>query len=300
MIIRKKIWPRSIGDLLSMIFVLVIVPLMYWFGLWIVLPTLYNNEILLYSLHFVLGNFIMLNIVGNFTYTVLCDTSTKRCIVPVSTARAADGWRLCAVCECLSPPRSWHCNTCDICILKRDHHCVFTGCCVGYHNHRYFVMFLSYLFLGAAYAFFYGSFFIWSRTSFEFPMSIIKMVFPVAIFFFGFDSSIDQFYLLLYVVSAVGTLYTGVLFIYHVNLILKGVVSNESNKKDFTYDIGWKDNVREVFGERWYLAWLLPYVKSQLPHDGVSWHHLCSKKDWVLYNSSKMCLNRMCQCTSIY
>ncbi|XP_029163855.1 LOW QUALITY PROTEIN: probable palmitoyltransferase ZDHHC24 [Nylanderia fulva] len=278
MIVRKKIGPRTLGDLLSMVFVLIIVPLMYWFGLWIVLPALYRNDILPYSVHFVLGNFIMLNIVGNFTYTVLCDTSTKRCIVPVSTARAADGWRLCVICEGLSPPRSWHCNTCDVCILKRDHHCVFTGCCVGHHNHRYFVMFLWYLFLGAAYAFFYGSFFIWSRTAFEFPMSIVKMIFPVAIFFFGFDSSIDQFYLLLYVVSLVGTLYTGVLCIYHFNLILRGVVGNESNKK-ITYDMGWKDNVREVFGERWYLAWLLPYIKSQLPHDGVSWHNLCSKKD---------------------
>ncbi|XP_070149870.1 probable palmitoyltransferase ZDHHC24 [Polyergus mexicanus] len=279
MIIRKKIWPRTIGDLVSMIFVLVIVPLMYWFGLWIVLPALYKDEILLYSLHFVLGNFIMLNIVGNFTYTVLCDTSIKRCIVPVSTAAAVDGWRLCVICECLSPPRSWHCNTCDTCILKRDHHCVFTGCCVGYHNHRYFIMFLWYLFFGAVYAFFYSSFFIWTRTSFEFPMSIVKIVFPVAIFFFGFDSSIDQFYLLLYIVSIVGTLYTGVLCFYHFNLILRGVVGNESNKKDFTYDMGWKDNVREVFGEQWYLAWLLPYIKSQLPHDGVSWHYLCSKKD---------------------
>lgn len=280
MIIRKRIWPRTIGDLLSMIFVLVIVPLLYWFGLWIVLPALYEDDALSYSLHFVLGNFIVLNIVGNFTYTVLCDTSTGRCIVPVSTATAADGWRLCAVCESLSPPRSWHCDTCDSCILKRDHHCVFTGCCVGHHNHRYFVMFLWYLFVGATYAFAYGSLFIWSRTSFDFPMSVVKMIFPVAIFLFGFDSSVEQFYLLLYVVSAVGTLYTGVLCVYHFNLVLRGVVGNESNKKDFTYDMGcWRDNVRQVFGERWYLAWMLPYIKSQLPHDGVSWHYSCSKKD---------------------
>jgi len=110
-------------------------------------------------------------------------------------------------------------------------------------------------------------------------MSIIKIVFPLAMLSFGFDSSMDQFYLLLYDVSAVGALYTAVLCIYHLNLILRGVVANESNKKDFTYDMGWKDNIKEVFGERWYLTWLLPYIKSQLPHDGVSWHHLCSKKD---------------------
>lgn len=110
-------------------------------------------------------------------------------------------------------------------------------------------------------------------------MSIIKIVFPLAMLSFGFDSSMDQFYLLLYDVSAVGSLYTAVLCIYHLNLIFKGVVANESNKKDFTYDMGWKDNIREVFGERWYLTWLIPYIKSQLPHDGVSWHHLCSKNE---------------------
>lgn len=262
-----------------MIFVLTIVPLIYWFGLWIVLPEIYTHESLPYVLHFILGSFIMLNIVGNFTYTVLCDTSTGRSIVPVSTAKATDGWRLCAICECLSPPRSWHCNTCGTCILKRDHHCVFTGCCVGYHNHRYFVMFLWYLFVGAAYAFWYSNFFIWSRIPFEFPMSIVKMVFPVAIFFLGFDNSADQFYLLLYVVSLVGTLYTGVLCFYHFNLVIKGIVGNESNKKDFTYDVGWKDNIRDVLGERWYLTWLLPYIKSQLPHDGISWNNLCSKNE---------------------
>ncbi|XP_020279402.1 probable palmitoyltransferase ZDHHC24 [Pseudomyrmex gracilis] len=279
MIVRKKIWPQTIGDLLSMVFLLIIVLLMYWFGLWIILPEVYKDSSLPYTFHFVFGTFVMMNITGNFTYTVLCDTSIQRIIVPVSTWKTTNGWRLCATCECLSPPRSWHCNTCNTCILKRDHHCVFTGCCIGYYNHRYFLMFIWYLFLGAAYAFYYGHFFIWNRIPFEFPMSIIKMIFGVAIFFFGVDFSINQFYLLLYITSAVGTLYTGVLCIYHFNLTLKGIVANESNKKDFTYNMGWKNNIREVFGEQWYLTWLLPYIKSELPHDGVLWDNLCSKKN---------------------
>jgi len=79
--------------------------------------------------------------------------------------------------------------------------------------------------------------------------------------------------------SAVGTLYTGVLCIYHFNLVLKGIVSNESNKKNFMYNVGWKDNIKEVLGERWYLTWLVPYIKSQLPNDGISWDHLYSKKN---------------------
>lgn len=277
-VMRKKIWPRTVGDLASMVFVLTIVPLIYWFGLWVVLPEFYKDESLQYMLHFVLGTFIMLNIVGNFTYTVLCDTSTVRNVMPIGTAKPENGWWLCAACETLSPPRSWHCHTCDTCILKRNHHCVFVGYCIGFYNHRYFIMFLWYLFLGAAYAFCYGSFFVWSRVSFEFS-TILRMVFPLVIFFFGIDMSIDQFYLVLYVVSFVGTLYAGVLCIYHFNLIFRGVVSNESNKNNYMYNMGWKNNIKDVFGERWYLTWLLPYVKSQLPHDGTSWCNVCSKDD---------------------
>lgn len=277
-VMRKKIWPRTVGDLASMVFVLTIVPLIYWFGLWVVLPELYKDESLQYTLHFIFGTFIMLNIVGNFTYTVLCDTSTVRNVISISNAKTENGWWLCTVCESVSPPRSWHCHTCDTCILKRNHHCVFVGYCIGFYNHRYFIMFLWYLFLGAAYAFCYGSFFIWRRIPFEF-LTIIRMVFPMVIFFFGIDMSIDQFYLVLYVVSLVGTLYAGVLCTYHFNLILKGIVSNESNKKDYRYNMGWKNNIKDVFGERWYLTWFLPYVKSQLPHDGTSWCNICSKDD---------------------
>lgn len=271
MIIRKNVWPRTLSDFFSMSFILTIVPIIYWFELWVVLPALHENGSLPYTLHFIFGNFIMVNIVGNFTYTVFCDTSTRRDIMPISAANTRDGWRLCTACETLAPPRSWHCPTCNVCILKRDHHCIFTGCCVGHFNHRYFVMLLIYLFIATAYSFYYNNFFIWSRIRFEFPMSIIKIVLPLAIFVFGFDGSINQFYLLLYIVSAVGMLYTAVLCIYHVSLVLNGNVANESNKKIRTYDLGWKQNIKEVFGERWYLTWVLPYIKSQLPHNGVIW-----------------------------
>lgn len=224
----------------------------------------------------------MVNIVGNFTYTVLCDTSTRRDIMPISAATTKDGWRLCASCEMLAPPRSWHCPTCNICILKRDHHCIFTGCCIGHYNHRYFMMFLFYLFVGTTYSFYYNNFFIWNKFNFEFPMSLIKIIFPVAIFIFGFDGSIDQFYLLLYIISVVGMLYTGVLWIYHIRLVLNGTVANESNKKIYTYNLGWCQNIKEVFGEQWYLTWILPYILSPLPHNGIVWDTLSS---WHYANS---------------
>ena len=282
MIVRKRIWPRTFSDLVSMTFILMIVPLLYWFELWVVLPELYEFGSLPYIVHFLLGNFIMLNIVGNFTYIVFCDTSTSRGIMPISAANTKDGWKLCASCITLAPPRSWHCLICDICILKRDHHCIFTGCCIGHYNHRYFVMFLLYLFIATVYSFGFNNTFIWSRIHFEFPMSIVKIIFPLAIFVFGFDGSVDQFYLMMYIVSVVGMLYVGVLCIYHFSLVFNGNVANESNKRIHLYDLGWKQNIKEVLGERWYLTFLLPYTTSQLPHNGVIWD---TSSSWQNSNS---------------
>ncbi|XP_046733806.1 probable palmitoyltransferase ZDHHC24 [Diprion similis] len=284
LIVRKKIWPRSLSDFGSMTFILIIVPLIYWFELWIVLPELYEFGTFMYFFHFFIGNYMMFNIVANFTFTVLCDTSTRRQIIPVNAATIRDGWRLCSSCEALSPPRSWHCPTCDTCILKRDHHCIFTGCCVGHYNHRYFLMFVFYLFAATAYAFIFNNIFIWSKIQFEFPMSIIKVVFPLAIFVFGFDGSIEQFYLLLYIVSVVGMLFTGVLCVYHFHLIFQGLVCNEKNKKDYSYNLGFKQNIIEVFGHKWYFALFNPYVESILPHDGITWDTALSWKE----NSEKM------------
>lgn len=282
MIIRKKIWPRTLSDFFSMTFILTIVPIIYWFELWVVLPAIYEYGSLSYILHFFFGNFIMLNIVGNFTYIVFCDTSTRRDIMPISAANTKNGWRLCALCETLAPPRSWHCSICNICILKRDHHCIFTGCCIGHFNHRYFIMFLLHLFIATTYSFCYNNLFIWNRIHFEFPISLIKIIFPIAIFIFGFDGSINQFYLILYIVSAVGMLYTGVLWIYHICLVFKGNVANENNKKIHIYDLGWKQNIKEVLGDRWYLTWILPYIKSQLPHNGIIWD---TSNSWFYTNS---------------
>ncbi|CAD8135895.1 unnamed protein product [Paramecium octaurelia] len=42
------------------------------------------------------------------------------------------------------PPKTHHCQTCDICVHYRDHHCAWFNCCVGYKNLKYFCQFLMY------------------------------------------------------------------------------------------------------------------------------------------------------------
>lgn len=270
---RRNILPKSLGDGASMTFTLLIVPLVYWFELFIVLPELFRKEPVKYYLHFTFGTFLMINIVGNFIFTVFCDTSTRPTIInqSINKSKIKEGWKFCSSCESIAPPRSWHCSTCDTCILKRDHHCVFTGCCIGHFNHRYFIMFVLYLFIASTYSFIYNNYFIWNRIKFQFPLSIIKIIFPLAIFVFGFDDSMEQLYLLFYILSTVGMIFTGVLSVYHIKLLICGSVGHEKTKNDTRYNEGWRENIKQVFGDKWYFAWFIPYVQSKLPHDGIFW-----------------------------
>jgi hypothetical protein len=49
---------------------------------------------------------------------------------------------------------SFHCNYCDICIYNHDHHCPWTGKCIGGSNLKAFYIFVVFTFLLMFYFFF--------------------------------------------------------------------------------------------------------------------------------------------------
>lgn len=63
--------------------------------------------------------------------------------------RTYEGYlRYCNVCKSFKPDRSHHCSVCRRCILKMDHHCIFVNNCVSFYNHKFFIAFITYAFLG--------------------------------------------------------------------------------------------------------------------------------------------------------
>ena len=46
------------------------------------------------------------------------------------------------------PIRAHHCLLCQECVMNMDHHCPWINNCVGFNNHRYFLLFIWWLWMG--------------------------------------------------------------------------------------------------------------------------------------------------------
>ncbi|TMW63283.1 hypothetical protein Poli38472_002224 [Pythium oligandrum] len=61
-------------------------------------------------------------------------------------------YRTCRRCRQFKPSRAHHCSICQRCVLKMDHHCPWVNNCVGLGNHKFFLLFIFYVFLLSCYA----------------------------------------------------------------------------------------------------------------------------------------------------
>jgi hypothetical protein len=52
--------------------------------------------------------------------------------------------RHCKWCQQYKPDRTHHCRVCESCVLRMDHHCPWIMNCVGFKNHKYFFLLVSY------------------------------------------------------------------------------------------------------------------------------------------------------------
>jgi len=170
-------------------------------------------------------------------------------------------WHICATCEIFVPPKAWHCNYCDTCILRRDHHCVFTMGCVGEENHCNFLGLLFYLCVGcslsAIFACIYNIYFLET----VWWMFLVKCFIPFYSIFYDFNMlNILSGIVLMGQISAWG------IFCFYLYLAFRGQTSADwskaralppaQQKRKFSYE-----NFENLLGPNPFLRIMNPFHK---------------------------------------
>ena len=259
--------PKKPSDFVAFVFMIVMLWMIALFELFIVLPLYHAPFSTWYCIHVCCGFFMWLNVFANFYMLITTDTTGKNLGMP---SVLKPGWTYCPFCQLNSPPRAHHCQVCNECVLKRDHHCIFAGKCVGFRNYRYYMCLALHLWMGAVYANVFHYEYVTEEIGGFGYLTLLTMFTPVVIWLLGYTTLYGIFISCMAGISVFALLlFSGLLF-FQAGIILRGQTSYERKKKKREYDLGWKMNFLQVFGERWYLVWIWPTVSSPLPGDGTN------------------------------
>lgn len=223
---------------------------------------------------FVIGIYILLNVLINMFLTIYTDTSTFKLANQLPIVLMPD-WRYCSVCELNSPPRSFHCHTCNRCILKRSNHCTFLGKCCGYLNARYYYLFLVYTCLAALYCnilnieYFYDL----MHNGFSIKLIFVSLM-PIFAWLFGIVDNFRLYTIFVNTTCFIAFLMLLFYIIINVKLIKKGQTWYENANNIHVYIHQHEKNLKfnfliDIFGYNWYLTLFFPFIKHELPGDGT-------------------------------
>uniref|UniRef100_A0A7S1A983 Palmitoyltransferase n=1 Tax=Noctiluca scintillans TaxID=2966 RepID=A0A7S1A983_NOCSC len=168
------------------------------------------------------------------------------------------GKRTCKWCATYKPDRCHHCRVCRTCILKMDHHCPWIYNCVGFRNHKYFILLILYSVLDT-------HFIVWTMST-----TVVASVEDC--------DSLARTFVVLFAetLAALFAFLTTIFFGFHVMLVSQNMTTIEfceksakhvESKATPKYSRSFYDNVRSVLGDT-PLLWLVPL--SPPSGDGIN------------------------------
>ncbi|MBZ3869259.1 Palmitoyltransferase ZDHHC13 [Sciurus carolinensis] len=95
-------------------------------------------------------------------FTKASEEERKANIISLAETGCLDFRTFCTSCLIRKPLRSLHCHVCNSCVARYDQHCLWTGRCIGFGNHHYYIFFLFFLSVVCDWII-YGSFIYWSN-----------------------------------------------------------------------------------------------------------------------------------------
>mmetsp|Transcript_5740 Transcript_5740/g.8026 ORF Transcript_5740/g.8026 Transcript_5740/m.8026 type:complete len:320 (-) Transcript_5740:42-1001(-) len=247
-----------------------------------------------YTIHISLGVFILFNIVFNYFMVVFTNPghATKEqedymnqldrqlqeeaqkkynfgIVVednPTYFVPRSSVFRWCKKCNLPKPPRAHHCAVCKQCVLRLDHHCPWMMNCVGFYNHKYFVLFLLYLWVGCLYITYMSAPLAWKMFFTKNKRDVaptVLMTFLLgavfAVFMIGFAG------MQVYNMFTNQTQYE-----FYDNVVLKRRYRRFQLKYTNPYDLGYRKNMELFFGtgkDLW--TFFVPSMQPP-PGDGIS------------------------------
>ena len=104
-------------------------------------------EIIFYSLGLIGIGFFILSAIFYLMSSCMNPGYVRRSLnmlelLQLSNDKNIDLENFCFYCKVIKSTRTFHCMICGKCVEKFDHHCVYINNCLGYRNHKYFIMFL--------------------------------------------------------------------------------------------------------------------------------------------------------------
>ena len=116
----------------------------------LVIFTIFRKNYVLLKILFISSYFIF---IFSYIYTVLINPGIPRKQYFVEHFRNKNigdkkSWQKCSKCNILIPKvfKVAHCSRCEICVREQDHHCPWTGKCIGKYNLISFYIFVNSLF----------------------------------------------------------------------------------------------------------------------------------------------------------
>ena len=153
--------------------------------------------------------------------------NTKSKTIKIRQLGYVSQYKICETCFLIRPLRSTHCNTCNNCVIRFDHHCPWIGTCVGKRNYPIFFLFLCFLNLQQLFTICVciAHIAIKIRNDKSFNNDDKKLIQK------SFGSAIISLYIFIYV--CITMIFTTELLIFHMRLVFQNKTTKEELKKMF-------------------------------------------------------------------
>lgn len=248
---------------ITCVIVFIITPSIFTFEMSIVRPKLvadYNIGPFKHYVHIVCGTFCFMNVVGNMMLSIFTDSK-----LTISQKNGV----YCSTCNMYRPMGSWHCSRCNACIVRRDHHCFFLSRCIGLNNRRYYILYLGHIMISMVYSLYYNSYFVSSLFKDDgMYISAIRILNPLVRYMVPVPMDYRDIFVLLLFLNVAILLWSSFLFWTHMLNVLRGLTAYESKTSKGNI-ANWRENLKRVFGEKWLLTMMFPFLNSPLPEANV-------------------------------